>query len=57
MNAIEIEEANSRLAESHFEPEEFPFFSLEAPSTKEATIKRLMQTCTNKSDVTTGVIQ
>lgn len=41
MNAVEIEEAVSRLAEQPFDPEEFPFAFLEAFGNKTATIKRL----------------
>jgi hypothetical protein len=58
MNAVEIEEAVSRLAEAPFEPEEFPFAFLEAFENKLATIKRLrsLKGGTNKSDVG-GVLQ
>ena len=41
MNAVEIEEAVSALAEGPFDPAEFPFQFLEAFGNKPATIKRL----------------
>lgn len=56
MNAVEIEEAISALAEQEFDAEEFPFAFLEAFGNKAATIKRLRSGNTNKSDVG-GVLQ
>ena len=56
MNAVEIEEAVSQLAENAFDPDEFPFAFLSAFGNKEATIKRLRTGNTNKSDVG-GVLQ
>ena len=56
MNAVEIEEAVSRLAEEPFDPEEFPFAFLEAFGNKKTTIKRLRAGTTNRSD-TGGVLQ
>lgn len=50
MNAVEIEEAISKLAEEEFDPENFPFQFLEAFGNKETTIKRLRKGETNKSD-------
>jgi len=41
MNAVEIEEAVSKLAEQPFDSESFPFAFLEAFGNKETTIKRL----------------
>ncbi len=41
MNAVEIEEAISALAEQQFDAEEFPFAFLLAFGNKETTIKRL----------------
>lgn len=56
MNAVEIEEAVSALAESPFNPDEFPYQFLEAFGNKPATIKRLRDGHTNSSDVG-GVLQ
>ena len=56
MNAIEIEESVSQLAESPFDTEEFPFAFLEAFGNKSTTIKRLRKGATNKSDIG-GVLQ
>ena len=56
MNAVEIEEAVSRLAEKPFDPEEFPFAFLEAFGNKKTTIKRLRAGTTNRSDIG-GVLQ
>lgn len=56
MNAVEIEEAISALAERPFDPAEFPFAFLEAFANKETTIKRLRSGVSNKSDVG-GVLQ
>ena len=41
MNAVEIEEAVSQLAEAPFDPEEFPCAFLEAFGNKVTTIKKL----------------
>jgi hypothetical protein len=56
MNAVEIEEAISVLAEQPFDPEEFPFAFLQAFGNKETTIKRLRKGESNKSDLG-GVLQ
>lgn len=56
MNAVEIEEAISALAEQAFDPEEFPFAFLEAFGNKATTIKRLRTGSTNSSDLG-GVLQ
>lgn len=56
MNAVEIEEAVSALAERPFDPAEFPFAFLEAFGNKDATIRRLRSGATNKSDIG-GVLQ
>lgn len=56
MNAVEIEEGISRLAELPFDAEEFPFAFLEAFGNKATTIKRLRSGTSNKSDVD-GVLQ
>ena len=57
MNAVEIEEAVSMLAEQPFDAESFPFAFLEAFGNKETTIKRLKSGTTNQSDLTGGVLQ
>jgi len=59
MNAVEIEEAVSALAESPFDAEEFPFAFLAAFGNKDTTIKRLRATkgSTNASDLPGGVLQ
>lgn len=51
MNAIEIEEAISALAERPFDSDEFPFEFLQAFGHKETTIKKLRKGATNKSDL------
>jgi len=56
MNAVEIAEAVSDLAECPFDAAEFPFAFLEAFGNKETTIKKLRAGATNKSDVG-GVLQ
>lgn len=56
MNAVEIEEAISALAEQPFNPAEFPFAFLEAFGNKATTIKRLRSGASNKSDIG-GVFQ
>ena len=56
MNAVEIEEAVSALAERPFDAAEFPFAFLEAFGNKATTIKRLRTGTSNRSDVG-GVLQ
>tara|TARA_R110002051_G_scaffold209962_1_gene275689 strand:+ start:4930 stop:7683 length:2754 start_codon:yes stop_codon:yes gene_type:complete len=56
MNAVEIEEAISALAELPFDAEEFPFAFLLAFGNKATTIKRLRTGSSNKSDQG-GVLQ
>ena len=58
MNAVEIEEAISLLADQEFDPDEFPFAFLTAFGNKPTTIRRLRASSgsTNKSDVG-GVLQ
>lgn len=56
MNAVEIEEAVSALAEKPFDPAEFPYAFLEAFGNKETTLKRLRKGESNKSDIG-GVLQ
>lgn len=56
MNAVEIEEAISQLAEQAFDRENFPYAFLEAFGNKATTIKRLRAGASNKSDLG-GVLQ
>lgn len=56
MNAVEIEEAISKLAEQPFDAAEFPYAFLEAFGNKATTIKRL-RNGNNKSDIEGGVLQ
>lgn len=56
MNAVEIADAVSDLAERTFDVDSFPYEFLEAFGNKEATIKKLRNGVTNKSDVG-GVLQ
>ena len=56
MNAVEIEEAATALAEQPFNPDEFPYAFLEAFGNKDTTIKRLRSGVSNKSDLG-GVLQ
>jgi hypothetical protein len=51
MNAVEIEQAITELAEKPFEAENFPFEFLQAFGYKDTTIRRLKAGETNKSDV------
>jgi hypothetical protein len=60
MNAVEIEEAISALAERPFDPQEFPYAFLEAFGNKETTLRRLRKGESNKSDYDgpwSGVLQ
>lgn len=57
MNAVEIEEAVSALAEAPFDAEAFPFAFLAAFGNKETAIKRLRAGATNQSDLPGGVLQ
>jgi hypothetical protein len=59
MNAVEIEEAVSRLAEAPFDPEAFPFAFLEAFDNKLTTLKKLQSKSgsSNQSDLPGGVLQ
>lgn len=56
MNAVEIEEAITSLAEQTFNPTEFPLAFLQAFGNKETTLKRLRKGESNKSDLG-GVLQ
>jgi hypothetical protein len=57
MNAVEIEYAISRLAESPFDRFEFPYLFLEAFGNKPPTLKKLRDGDSNKSDILGGVLQ
>lgn len=57
MNAVEIEEAVSALAECPFDAEEFPFAFLAAFGNKDTTIKRLRAGSSNASDLPGAVLQ
>lgn len=56
MNAVEIEEAVTKLADEAFDAAEFPFSFLEAFGNKETTLRKLRSGASNKSDVG-GVLQ
>ena len=56
MNAVEIEQAITDLAEKPFDPATFPYAFLEAFGNKETTIKRLRAGASNKSDLG-GILQ
>ena len=51
MNAVEIEQAVSELAEAPFDAEEFPYAFLEAFGNKSTTLKKLRSGTSNKSDL------
>ena len=57
MNAVEIEEAITELAEQPFNAEGFPFAFLETFGNKPTTIKRLKSGSSNSSDIEGGVLQ
>ena len=56
MNAVEIEQAITDLAERPFDAAAFPFVFLEAFGNKDATLKKLRSGASNKSDLG-GVLQ
>jgi len=56
MNAVEIEQAITDLANQPFDRVEFPYAFLQAFGNKETTLKRLRSGATNKSDLG-GVLQ
>lgn len=56
MNAVEIEQAITDLADQPFDRANFPFAFLEAFGNKDTTIKRLRAGASNKSDIG-GVLQ
>ncbi len=57
MNAVEIEEAVSKLASGPFDPNTFPYAFLEAFGNKPTTIAKLKSGASNASDVPGGVLQ
>ena len=57
MNAVEIEEAVSALAEGPFDQAGFPYAFLEAFGNKKATIDKFKKGDANKSDIERGVLQ
>ena len=60
MNAVEIEEAVSALAEAEFDAASFPYAFLEAFGNKFTTVKRLQAVgkgSTNQSDLPGGILQ
>lgn len=57
MNAVEIEEAISQLAEQVFDRAAFAFQFLDAFGNEATTIKRLKSGSTNSSDIEGGVLQ
>jgi hypothetical protein len=57
LNAVEIEQAITDLADQPFDRQEFPFAFLEAFGNKPTTIKKLRAGASNKSDLPGGVIQ
>lgn len=57
MNAVEIEEAISNLAEQDFDAASFPYAFLEAFGNKATTIKRLKSGSSNGSDIEGAVLQ
>jgi len=57
LNAVEIEEAVSKLVEAAFDAAEFPFAFLEAFGNRDTTIRQLKSGHSNKSDVGGAVLQ
>jgi hypothetical protein len=57
LNAVEIEEAISELADQPFDPGDFPFAFLEAFGNKATTIKRLKTGSSNSTDIEGGILQ
>jgi len=57
MNAVEIEEAITILADQPFDPDGFPFAFLEVFGNKATTIKRLKSGSSNSSDIEGGILQ
>src|SRR5687767_1654104 len=57
MNAVEIEEAVSKLAEAPFDRSEFPYAFLQAFGHNDAAVRKLKSGDANKSDLPGGVLQ
>jgi len=57
VNAVEIEQAITDLAEQPFDPAEFPFAFLQAFGNKDATIKKLRAGASGQSDVAGAICQ
>jgi hypothetical protein len=57
MNAVEIDQAVTKMFEQPFDAAEFPFQFLTAFDRNETTIKRLRSGNTNRSDIADGVLQ
>ena len=57
MNAVEIEQVISAVAEQPVDKAGFPFAFLEAFGNEEATIDKLKKVAANKSDIERGVLQ
>lgn len=57
MNAVEIEEEISKLAEQPFDPAEFPYAFLEAFGNKATVIKKIRSGHANKTDITGAILQ
>ncbi len=57
MNAVEIEEEISKLAEQPFDPAEFPYAFLAAFDNKPTTIKKIRSGHSNKTDIEGAVLQ
>src|SRR4051794_38283909 len=57
MNAVEIEEAVSKLVEAPFDVATFPYDFLQAFGLNDAAVRKLKNGDTNKSDLPGGVLQ
>jgi hypothetical protein len=57
LNAVEIEEAITNLAEQVYDSATFPYAFLEAFGNKKTTLKRLKSGASNASDIEGGVLQ
>ena len=57
MNAVEIEQAISELAQAPYYRAEFPYLFLASFGEKVTSLKRLRKGDSNKSDVDGGILQ